>query len=73
MEPEDILIELTELSSQSNIKKSELLDILKKYARTITVYDLMRTSERMRKEGEYLLKITRMNSWKFILRISYCA
>ena len=54
MESEDILIELKELSSQNNIKKSELLDILKKYARTITVYDLMRTSERMRKEGEYL-------------------
>ena len=54
MESEDILIELKELSSQKNIKKSELLHILKKYARTITVYDLMRTSERMRKEGEYL-------------------
>ena len=54
MESEDILIELKELSSQKNIKKSELLHILKNYARTITVYDLMRTSERMRKEGEYL-------------------
>ena len=54
MESEDILIELKELSSQNNIKKSELMDILKKYARTITVYDLMGLSERMRKEGEYL-------------------
>lgn len=54
MESKAILIELKELSSQNTIKRSELLSILKKYARTITVYDLMRTSERMRKEGEYL-------------------
>ena len=54
MESEDILIELKELSSQDSIKKSELLHILKKYAHTITVYDLMGLSERMRKEGEYL-------------------
>lgn len=54
MESNAILIELKELSSQNTIKRSELLSILKKYAHTITVYDLMKTSERMRKEGEYL-------------------
>ena len=54
MESEDILIELKELSLQDSIKKSELMGILKKYAHTISVYDLMGLSERMRKEGEYL-------------------
>ena len=54
MDCEKIIAELRELSKQDNIMKSQLLHILKKYARTITVYDLMRTSERMRKEGEYL-------------------
>ena len=54
MESEDILIELKELSSKDSIKKSELMEILKKYAHTISVYDLMGLSQRMRKEGEYL-------------------
>ena len=54
MNPEEILVELRNLSKQDEITKSQLLEILKKYARTITVYDLMRTSERMRQEGEYL-------------------
>ena len=54
MDCEKIIVELRELSKQDNIMKSQLLHILKKYARTITVYDLMRTSERMKKEGEYL-------------------
>ena len=54
MESEDILIELKELSSNDSIKKSELLYILKKYARSINIYDLMIISQRMRKEGEYL-------------------
>ena len=54
MESEDILVELKELSSKDSIKKSELMAILKKYAHTISVYDLMGLSQRMRKEGEYL-------------------
>lgn len=54
MESEDILTELKGLSSKDSIKKSELMGILKKYAHTISVYDLMELSERMRKEGEYL-------------------
>ena len=54
MDSEDILIELKELSSNDSIKKSELMGILKKYAHTISVYDLMGLSQRMRKEGEYL-------------------
>ncbi len=75
LKSEDIIIELKELSKQNTIKKSELLDILKKYAHTITVYDLMSTSERMRKESEYLHKDYRDKFLEiyiknFILRIS---
>ena len=49
------------------------MGILKKYAHTISVYDLMELSERMRKEGEYLDEEYRNTFWKFILKISYCA
>lgn len=54
MEPEDILVELKELTPQKEITKSELMDILKKYARIISVYDLMMASARMRKDGEFV-------------------
>ncbi|MBQ6098401.1 MAG: DUF2115 domain-containing protein [Methanobrevibacter sp.] len=54
MEAEDILQELKELSPQENIKKSELMEILKKYAAIISVYDLMIASARMRKDGEFV-------------------
>ena len=50
----EIIVELRKLSEQDKIMKSQLLTILKKYAHTISVYDLMGLSERMRKEGEYL-------------------
>ena len=49
-----IIVELRKLSEQDKIMKIQLLTILKKYAHTISVYDLMGLSERMRKEGEYL-------------------
>ena len=42
------------MSPQENIKKSELMEILKKYAAIISVYDLMLASARMRKDGEYI-------------------
>ena len=54
MNPTDILLELRKLSEQDQITKSQLLTILKKYAHTISVYNIMQTSQRMRKEGEYL-------------------
>lgn len=54
MESEDILAELKKLSPNDNITKKELMDILKKYAATISVYDLMLASSRMRKDGEYV-------------------
>lgn len=56
METEDILIELKQLSQNSDIKKSEIMEILKKYARIISVNDLMLATARMRKDGEYVQK-----------------
>ena len=54
MEAEEILIELKDLTPQKEIKKSELMDILKKYARIISVYDLMMATAHMRKDGEFV-------------------
>ena len=56
MEAEDILIELKELSAKDNVSKEELMEILKKYARIISVQDLMMATARMRKDGEYVQK-----------------
>ena len=56
METEDILIELKQLSQNNDIKKSEIMEILKKYARIISVNDLMLATARMRKDGEYIQK-----------------
>lgn len=54
MQSEDILIELRKLSPNEEIKKSELMEILKKYARIISVNDLMLATAHMRKDGEYI-------------------
>lgn len=54
MESEDILVELKELSPNANITKKELMDILKKYAAIISVYDLMMATAHMRKDGEFV-------------------
>lgn len=54
MNPEDILVELKELSPQDAITKNELMDLLKKYAAIISVYDLMLATAHMRKDGEYV-------------------
>lgn len=56
MEGEDILIELKELSSNEEIYKDELMEILKKFARIISVQDLMLATARMRKDGEFVQK-----------------
>lgn len=56
MEAEDILNELKELSLNDKIMKDELMDILKKYARIISVQDLMMATARMRKDGEFVQK-----------------
>lgn len=49
------------------------MGILKKYAHTISVYDLMELSERMRKEGEYLDEEYREHFLGIYIKISYCA
>ncbi|WP_407423324.1 DUF2115 domain-containing protein [Methanobrevibacter sp.] len=54
MEAEDILIELKDLTPKKEIRKSELMEILKKYAKIISVYDLMMATAHMRKDGEYV-------------------
>ncbi|WP_458404859.1 DUF2115 domain-containing protein [Methanobrevibacter sp.] len=54
MEAEDILNELKELSLNDKIYKDEIMEILKKYARIISVQDLMMATARMRKDGEYV-------------------
>ena len=54
MEAEDILIELKDLTPQKEITKSELMDLLRKYAKIISVYDLMMATAHMRKDGEYV-------------------
>ena len=54
MEAEDILTDLKKLSPQENITTSELMEILKDYARIISVYDLMMATAYMRKDGEYV-------------------
>lgn len=54
MKPKDILDELKQLSSQEKITKKELMEILKRYAATISVQDLMLASAYIRKDGEYV-------------------
>jgi uncharacterized protein (UPF0305 family) len=54
MESEDILAELRELSGNESITKEELMDILKKYAAIISVYDMMMATSHMRKDGEFV-------------------
>lgn len=54
MESECILVELKELSSHEKIAKKELMNLLKKYASIISVYDLMMATAHMRKDGEYV-------------------
>ena len=54
MKPEEILMELKELSSKGHITKNDLMIILKKYAGTISVYELMLASTYMQKDGQYV-------------------
>ena len=54
MNPEEILVELEKLSPQEKITKDELMEILKKYASIISVYDLMMATAYMRKDGEFV-------------------
>jgi uncharacterized protein (UPF0305 family) len=54
MMPEDILVELEKLSENTEIRRSQIMEILKKYARIISVQDLMLATAYIRKDGEYI-------------------
>lgn len=54
MDAEDILDELKIYLKKDEIKKNELLEILKKYARIISPYDLMLATSAMREDGKYV-------------------
>ena len=68
MTPEDILAELKKLSEKSEIKKSEIMTILKRYARIISVNDMMLATARMRKDGEYVHKNYREKYLKIYIK-----
>ena len=68
MESEDILIELKELSSNEEITKDEIMEILKKYARIISVQDLMMATAYMRKDGEFVQKNYREKFLKIYIK-----
>ena len=51
MMPEDILVELEKLSENTEIRKPQIMDILKRYARIISVNDLMLATAYIRKDG----------------------
>lgn len=54
MKPEDIFADLNSLESQDEIKKEDLMKILKKYSRIISPYDLMLCTEALRADGKYV-------------------
>ena len=54
MKSEDILIELDKIMSNNIVTKNDLMIILKKYARTISTYELMLASARMMEDGKYV-------------------
>lgn len=54
MNPDDILVEIEKLSSKDEISKEDIMDMLQRYAATISVYDLMLASAHMRKDGEFV-------------------
>lgn len=54
MDAQDILTELKDLSLKAEITTTDIMEILKKYARIISVQDLMLATARMRKDGEYV-------------------
>jgi uncharacterized protein (UPF0305 family) len=54
MKAEYILNELRDMLNEKSISKNDLMIILKKYARTISTYDLMIASALMREDGKYV-------------------
>lgn len=54
MKATDIFEDLHNISLQNTITKTELLNLLKKYCKIISPYDLMLATARMREEGKYV-------------------
>ena len=54
MDGEDIISELKTCLKKDEIRKNELLTILKRYARIISAYDLMLATSAMREDGKYV-------------------
>ena len=54
MNGEHIITDLKKLCESDSITKNELLDLLKRYAETISIYDQMMTTARLRKDGEFI-------------------
>lgn len=54
MKATDMFEDLESISPQNTITKTELLNILKKYCKIISPYDLMLATARMRQEGKYV-------------------
>ena len=74
MNGEHIITDLKKLCESDSITKNELLDLLKRYAETISIYDQMMTTARLRKDGEYITsnyrdKYLKIYIENFIMRI----
>lgn len=54
VDSKDIFIDLNKLSSKENIYKLNLLEILKKYSRIISPYDLMIATAILKEDGKYV-------------------
>lgn len=54
MKSTDIFQDLLNILSKEDIRKTELLTLLKKYCKIISPYDLMLATARMREEGKYV-------------------
>ncbi|WP_299525362.1 DUF2115 domain-containing protein [uncultured Methanobrevibacter sp.] len=54
MKATDIFQDLRNISLKEKITKTELLNLLKKYCKIISPYDLMLATARMREEGKYV-------------------
>ena len=74
MDGEHIITDLKDLCESDSITKNELLDLLKRYVQTISVYDQMMTTARLRKDGEFITtnyrdKYLKIYIENFIMRI----
>lgn len=74
MNGEHIITDLKKLCESDSITKNELLDLLKRYAETISIYDQMMTTARLKNDGEFITsnyrdKYLKIYIENFIMRI----